>query len=369
MRSILKKNNSSVISALFFCFAFLTHIYVYPKGHVPDFTIPNAVHVLKPLYWIECNWGLLHPEYLCQAVNVQQQFNTSEYDTAYGECSQENANVQSSFWQKLWFEPILFIIIAILLFFAYKLRVSQIIKEKYILEKRVSECTAQSEAANKELQSFLYSVSHDLRAPLRHLDGFSQALLEDFPDQLDDKSADYLERIRKASQKMGQLINDLLSLSRLLHSEMSFENFDLSEQVRILANEYQKKYPDLKIIFDITPSIQVNGDRSCLISMMRNLIDNACKYSRDRDNTIIEFGMKIIDDKPVYFLKDNGLGFRMAFAEKIFEPFQRYHADFDGTGIGLAIVKRVIARHGGHIWTESTENEGSTFFFTLGNIH
>ncbi|MFZ0548405.1 MAG: ATP-binding protein [Candidatus Promineifilaceae bacterium] len=226
----------------------------------------------------------------------------------------------------------------------------------------------QLQASNQELESFAYSVSHDLRAPLRAVDGFSQTLLEDNGDQLDDQGKAYLERVRANVQRMGELIDALLTLSRLTRVEMNRECVDLSALARTIASQLQKRDPDRQVEFIIEENIEVDGDPRLLEVALENLLENAWKFSSKRDQTRIEFrGTENHEEQPAYFVRDNGAGFDMAYANKLFGAFQRLHAmsDFAGTGIGLATVKRIIHRHGGQLWAEGVPNEGATFYFTL----
>jgi PAS domain S-box-containing protein len=235
------------------------------------------------------------------------------------------------------------------------------------LERRVKERTKQLEAANKELETFGYSVSHDLRAPLRGIEGFSQALLEDYANQLDPRATDYVQRMRAAAQRMEQLINDLLSLSRVTCSEMHWQPVDLSALARTVAAELQKTQPVRRVEFVIADDVVAPGDTGLLRVALENLLGNAWKYTRYRAEARIEFGMSVEDGQSVYFVRDNGAGFDMARAGKLFGAFQRLHgaSEFEGTGIGLATVQRIIQRHGGRIWAEAAVEHGATFCFTL----
>lgn len=235
------------------------------------------------------------------------------------------------------------------------------------LESRVIERTAQLQAVNKELETFSYSVSHDLRAPLRTIDGFSQAILEDYSDRLDDDGKRYLQRVREGSQQMAQLIDDMLSLSRLTRGELKKEAVDLSVLVRNIATELQLQEPGRNVDFIIRDNIVVQADKRLIQSVLQNLIGNAWKFTSKCSAALIEFDMYNNEDGPVYFVRDNGAGFDMTYSEKLFGVFQRLHdaSEFPGTGIGLATVQRVIHRHGGEIWAEGAVGEGATFYFTL----
>ncbi len=235
------------------------------------------------------------------------------------------------------------------------------------LEHRVAERTAELVATNKELESFSYSVSHDLRAPLRSIDGFSQAILEDYHSRLDDMGRDYLQRVRKASQRMGQLIDGMLNLSRLTRGEMYRQPVSLSTLAVEIAQELQGTDPERQVTFVIAPNINVQGDVRLLRAALQNLFSNAWKFTGGRADTHIEFGLLEKDGPSTYFVRDNGVGFDMNYADKLFTAFQRLHSttEFEGNGIGLATVQRIIHRHGGQIWAESALNAGATFYFTL----
>lgn len=225
----------------------------------------------------------------------------------------------------------------------------------------------QLQAANQELESFSYSVSHDLRAPLRAVDGFSQALLEDYPEQLDKQGKVYLERVRVNVQRMGELIDDLLTLSKITRAEMNYEPVDLSTLVRTITVELKKQEPERQVEFVIEDDLHVDGDARLLQVALENLLDNAWKFTSKQPKACIEFGSLNHDNVDTFFVRDNGAGFDMTYANKLFGAFQRLHAlsDFSGTGIGLATVKRVIRRHGGKVWAEGALNQGATFYFTL----
>ena len=236
------------------------------------------------------------------------------------------------------------------------------------LESRVLERTAQLEASNKELEAFAYSVSHDLRTPLRGIDGFSLALLEDYADKLDESGKDYLERVRAGALKMGQLIDALLNLSRLTRGEVRRASVDLSALAKNAAEELRKSEPVRRVDFIIASDVTVKGDPVMLRAVIDNLLGNAWKFTGKRDAGRIEFGVKKVDGKTAYFVQDNGSGFDMTYANKLFTAFQRLHGttDFPGLGIGLATVQRIIHRHGGRVWAEGEVEKGATFFFTLG---
>ncbi|MDJ0765794.1 MAG: ATP-binding protein [Myxococcota bacterium] len=226
--------------------------------------------------------------------------------------------------------------------------------------------TAQLEAANDEIEAFAYSVSHDLRAPLRAIDGFSEALLEDYADSLDEGGKDYLHRVRKGAQHMGRLIDDLLKLSHITRAEMQIEPVDLSALAKEIVQELESTDADRRIECLIESNIPANGDPILLRVALENLLANAWKFTHQRDVAKIQFGRNG-DTPPTFYVRDNGAGFDMAYYNKLFGPFQRLHdnASFPGTGIGLATVHRIVSRHGGHIWAEAEVEKGATFYFTL----
>jgi len=239
------------------------------------------------------------------------------------------------------------------------------------LEQRVIERTRQLESINKELEAFSYSVSHDLRAPLRSIDGWSLALYEDYNDTLDEKGKGFIDRVRKESQRMGHLIDDLLQLSRVTRSEMHRIDVDLSSLANTIASRLLETYPDRKIEMVIRPGLVATGDPVMIEVMLTNLLDNACKFTRKQQEAKIEFGQAEPDPEHPYFVRDNGVGFDMTYAGKLFTAFQRMHkqSEFPGTGIGLATVQRIVHRHGGRIWAEARPSEGATFYFTLDSKH
>mgnify|MGYP005854946567 CR=1 FL=1 len=235
------------------------------------------------------------------------------------------------------------------------------------LEKMVAERTAELEAMNKELESFSYSVSHDLRAPLRRIDGFSQALLEDYGDKMDEQGLYYLNRMRIASQRMAQLIDDLLELSRLTRSDIQIEDVNLSFIAENIAKELKTSNPKRNVHFFIEDNIIVKGDSRLLKILMENLLDNAWKFTSHKDMAKINFGTKNDNGRLIYYIKDNGCGFNMDESEKIFKPFHRINSEnqFPGSGIGLATVQRIVNKHGGDIWAQGNIEKGSIFYFTL----
>ena len=238
------------------------------------------------------------------------------------------------------------------------------------LEQRVADRTAQLQAANKELEAFSYSVSHDLRAPLRHINGFSQALLEDYTDQLDETGKNYLQEVRGASQEMAQLIEDMLQLARVTRSEMRREVVNLSEIARGVVTELERREPERIVDVNIEEGLATDGDKRLLRIILNNLLGNAWKFTSNEAEPRIVFGHEQNNGETSYFVRDNGAGFDMAYVGKLFGAFQRLHTagEFEGTGIGLATVQRIVHRHGGRVWAEGAVDEGATFYFTLPNF-
>jgi signal transduction histidine kinase len=236
------------------------------------------------------------------------------------------------------------------------------------LERLVTQRTADLTAANHELAAFAYSVSHDLRAPLRAIDAFSQALLEDFGQVLDGEGSDYLRRICANATRMSQLIDDLLKLSRLTRAEIHCEPIDLSAVARSIASDLQRAAPERSVTFAIEPDVMASGDPRLLRVLLENLLGNAWKYTSRHASAHIEFGRAYAQGEVTYFVRDDGAGFDPAYADRLFRPFQRLHTadEFEGAGVGLATVQRVVRRHGGRIWAEAAPEHGATFFFTLG---
>jgi signal transduction histidine kinase len=250
---------------------------------------------------------------------------------------------------------------------AIALHGATLLEEQQTLVRQLHQRTGQLEATNKELEAFSYSVSHDLRSPLRSIDGFSLALLEDYGERLDATGQDYLQRVRAATQRMGQLIDDLLSLARVTRSELHHEQVDFSALTATIADALQREYPDRQVEVIIAPGLVGHGDARLLQIVLENLLGNAWKFTVRCPYATIEFGAVPCNGQKAYFVRDNGAGFDMAYANKLFGAFQRLHpmAEFSGTGIGLATVQRIIHRHGGHVWAESAVDQGATFYFTV----
>jgi light-regulated signal transduction histidine kinase (bacteriophytochrome) len=211
-------------------------------------------------------------------------------------------------------------------------------------------------------------VSHDLRAPLRTIDGFSLALMEDYADQLPDEGHSYLMRIRTAAQRMAQLIDDLLNLSRVSRAPIEPVSINLSSLAHNIVRELRQGHPERIVEILITPDLIAKADQRLMRIVLENLLNNAWKFTSKQEYARIEFGLQNADHQQIYFVKDNGAGFDMLYANKLFGTFQRLHAnaEFPGIGIGLAIVQRIIHRHGGRVWAEGAIDKGATFYFTLG---
>ena len=235
------------------------------------------------------------------------------------------------------------------------------------LNSQLVQRSAQLEASNKELEAFSYSVSHDLRAPLRGIDGFSQAVLEDFDDKLDDSGRSYLQRVRAASQRMSQLIDAMLNLARLTRADIHTQSFDMSEIVAEILDDLQKMEPERVMTCVVANDLHATADPKLLRAVLENLLGNAWKFTRQQEAPCIEFGHGQYKGQAAFFVKDNGAGFDMTYSHKLFGTFQRLHAytEYPGVGVGLATVHRIIQRHGGQIWAEGAVDEGATFHFTL----
>lgn len=235
------------------------------------------------------------------------------------------------------------------------------------LDRRVRERTQELEGANHELEAFAYAVSHDLRAPLRAMHGFSRALVEDYGERFQDEAGQYLEQIQKGAQHMSELIDGLLVLSRVTRGELRREPVDLSEYAREILEDLVRKEPDRKVAWEVEPGLTARGDPRMLEVVLRNLLANAMKYTARKAEARIRFGTELNDGERCFCVNDNGAGFDMAHAEKLFQPFQRLHRadEFPGLGVGLATVQRIVHRHGGRIWASATPREGASFRFTL----
>jgi signal transduction histidine kinase len=226
------------------------------------------------------------------------------------------------------------------------------------------------EHKNRELESFSYAVSHDLRAPLRRIDSFSRAALESQSERLDQAGRRYLDRVREASQHMSQLIDDVLYLSRVTRADLRDQEVDLSSLATLILSRLQESEPKRKVETKVRPGVVITGDGQLLRIALENLLENAWKFSARQPESRIEFGVTQASGEPTYFVRDNGAGFDMTYVDRLFGPFQRLHpqGEFPGSGIGLATVQRIVHRHGGRVWAEGLVGQGATFQFTLGRI-
>ncbi|MGE0869942.1 MAG: response regulator [Kofleriaceae bacterium] len=247
-----------------------------------------------------------------------------------------------------------------------EMRASEERSARLLAETR-ADLVGELERKNKELEAFSYSVSHDLRSPLRTIDGFSKALLDESFGTLDERGRNYLQRVRAAAQRMSELIDDMLQLSRVSLAELNRDAVNLTSVARNVADELVRSNPDRQVTIDIQPGMTVHGDMRLLRVLLENLVGNAWKFTTKVQHPIIRVGSEERADGTAYFVQDNGAGFDMGYAEKLFRPFQRLHSekDFPGTGIGLATVYRIVDRHGGRVWAESTVGHGAKFLFTI----
>ncbi|HEM48597.1 MAG TPA: GHKL domain-containing protein, partial [Caldithrix sp.] len=286
-----------------------------------------------------------------------------------GRWNEEGASLKITiappYWKTWWFRFILIALLTVILIALHRLRIRRIRNINRELEERVTKRTEELELTNKELEAFTYSVSHDLRAPMRSINSFSDILIEDYADKIDEKGKDYLSRISSSGKYLGFLIDDMLKLSRVTRTKLTFEEVNLSSMFSSLIEDLKQKEPNRKVILKIANFLVVKGDRSLLRIMLQNLLDNAWKFTSKKPETHIEFGKTQFNNQPVFYIKDNGIGFENKFSDKIFEAFQRLNNDFEGTGIGLATVYRIIQRHGGKIWAEGNKDKGATFYFHL----
>lgn len=245
--------------------------------------------------------------------------------------------------------------------------IEKILEEKIKAEEELFQRTKALEALNKELEAFSYSISHDLRSPLRAIDGFGRKFSDNYGETIDPEGLRLINIMRENSQRMGSMIDSLLDFSRLNRKELNKKEFSMSGLVNSVIEESKQAYPSLKTSFIIKEIKDVNGDKALLHQVWQNLIDNAIKFSQNSPNPEVEIGSFENENEITYYIKDNGTGFNMKYKEKLFGVFQRLHsnAEFEGTGVGLATVQRIIIRHGGAIWADAKLNEGATFFFSL----
>ncbi len=270
-------------------------------------------------------------------------------------------------FSEIYFQLVMIMFIAIIIaFLGERIEKVRILNELNGNLKKESE---KLEDANKELEAFAYSVSHDLRVPLRAIDGFSRIIMEDYEDKLDDEGKRLLNIIRENTKKMGQLIDDILLLSRASRQEMRISPIDMESLVVNVFEELKPSIKDRDIQLEIKPLPPAYGDRTLLYQVFSNLISNSIKFTRFKEKAIIELGIEEGKDENTYYVRDNGAGFDMKYINKLFGLFQRLHGsdEFEGTGVGLSIVQRIIRRHGGRVWGEGKVDEGATIYFTLPN--
>ena len=275
--------------------------------------------------------------------------------------------VVPSWWQTWWFKLILALVLGGFLISAYLIRMNRIKSINRSLEWKVQERTAQLEESNKELEAFAYSVSHDLRAPLRGINGFTRVIEEDFENELSKDLKKYFQKIKNTSSRMENLIDNILKLSRIIRAELKKEKVNLSEIASEIIEELKLSYPDRLVDIKIQPNMFAVVDAGLIRIVLENLLSNAFKFTRLESKTIIEFGSDYTDGKNIYYIHDNGVGFDQKFAENLFIPFSRLHPEneFEGSGIGLSSCKKIIEKHHGKIWAESKENEGTTIYFYI----
>jgi light-regulated signal transduction histidine kinase (bacteriophytochrome) len=244
--------------------------------------------------------------------------------------------------------------------------ISRDISARKSLETALKQTNTDLETINKELEAFSYTIANDLRAPLRTIEGFARAIIEDYQDRLDSTATDYFSRIRAATHRMDQYIEAMWALSSVSRRELAENTVDLHELAEAIAGGLQRKQPERKVDFVIADGVKVKGDRVMLRIALENLLDNAWKFTGNRPAARIEFGVIETDGKKNFFVRDNGAGFNMAFADQLFQPFHRLHtmSEFPGIGIGLAIANNIIKRHGGRMWAEGEVDKGATFFFS-----
>jgi signal transduction histidine kinase/streptogramin lyase len=338
---------------------------------VMDFTVPEKNRYAYRMEGFEKDWNEVGTQRTATYTNLSP----GEYifhikgSNNDGYWNQDGTSIRviitPPFWKTKWFQGISLILLIGLLFLGYNIRIKRMRKLNLELEEGIRERTAELEATNKELESFSYSVSHDLRAPLRSMNGFSEILLENYGDKIDSEGKKYLQRIRSASRRMGNLIDDILKLSRVSRGEMEINRVNLSALAESVMNEISQAYPKRQVEFHNVHDVYVQGDESLLKVLLWNLLDNAYKFTSKKSAPRIEFGVTKKKGSSVYFVRDNGIGLDKNFIHILFEPFQRQAPEYEGTGVGLATAKRIVLRHGGSIWAEGNINEGATFYFTI----
>lgn len=269
-----------------------------------------------------------------------------------------------AFYKNYFYIVMLIFVVVIIAFLSERIEKVRSLNE---LNNQLLEEQKKLEDANQELEAFAYSVSHDLRVPLRAIDGFSRILVEDYQDELDDEGRRLISIIRDNTKKMGQLIDDILQLSRAGRQEINLTQLDIESIFQNVFNELKQSNEDRNIVLEMEPLPEVYADRTLLQQVISNLLSNSFKFTNTRETAEIKVGFEVGKNEYIYYVKDNGVGFNMKYSDKLFGLFQRLHGqnEFDGTGVGLSIVQRIIRRHGGDVWAEGKVDEGATFYFSL----
>ena len=340
-----------------------------------DFTVPGKNQYAYYMEGFEKNWNYVGTKRSANYTNLDAgkyifRVKASNNDDVWNEAGTSlTLIITPPFWKTLWFRLLGIFILLGSAFVFYKSRTTRIHANNLLLQQRVAERTAQLEAANKELESFAYSVSHDLRAPLRAIDGFAHILMEDYMQSLDEAGRHACDVISNETKRMGQLIEDFLSLSHSSYAEIHISLINMEAMVHSVFDDLMRTENPERIDYHIGALPSTYGDPVLFREVWVNLISNALKYSSKRIHTKIDVNYRQEGQRIIYFIRDNGVGFDMKYAHKLFGVFQRLHSDkeFEGTGVGLAIVKRLIQRHGGEVWAESEIDQGSTFNFTVSN--
>jgi ligand-binding sensor domain-containing protein/signal transduction histidine kinase len=338
-----------------------------------DFTAPEKNQYAYKMEGFENDWNFVGTQRMATYTNLSPGEYTfrvkgSNNDGVWNEEGTAiRITITPPFWQTAWFRVVGIILVFSVLVTGYKIRTARIRAHNRELGHRVSERTAQLEAANKELEAFAYSVSHDLRAPLRAIDGYTKILVEDYKPSLDEEGKRMCAVICNETKRMGQLIDDLLSFSHISHTEMQVSPINMEAMVYSVFNELTTPESRERIDFRVAPLPSAIGDLTLMHQLWMNLLSNAIKFSSKRERAVIEVGYQQDGQRNIYSVRDNGAGFDMQYADKLFTVFWRLHNDkeFEGTGVGLAIVQRLIHRHGGEVWAESQVDKGAIFYFTV----
>jgi signal transduction histidine kinase len=338
-----------------------------------SFIAPEKVYFRYMLEGFDTDWKTVGTRHTAFYTNLP----TGKYNFRVTACNNDGIwneagasfafELRPHFYQTSWFYSLLLIAFGASLFSVYRLRVWSLLKRKKELEQHVFDRTLQLETANKELEAFAYSVSHDLRAPLRAIDGYVRMLAEDYEKYIDDKGKHICSVINNETKHMDRLIDDLLTLSRIGYKEIKMANIDMEKLVHAIFVELVPAEQRQRIDLHIDHLPAAVGDPTLIREVWMNLLSNAIKFSSKRERAVIDIGFKQEGQRIIYYIRDNGAGFDMRYAERLFGVFQRLHSEkeFEGTGVGLALVQRLIHRHGGTIWATSVVDQGTTFFFTL----